>query len=296
MKIYTTFAFLLFSLTSFAQFWGVGTQWTYTDYPFTIGDITLKTMTLTEDTIIDNRTVYKLDGTCGCHFLPEYLSEEGEKMYYFYKGAFHLLYDFSLVAGDTLRISTTSVPEWMLVGIDTLLFAIDSVSSLPFNGEDLIVQHTRSVGGIDSIGNYTFGLGYSDFNSPWIEHIGAKNCLFPMGLCEEVDELRCFQTPSGETLNFTIAESCLLNPTNDLENLKLKIYPNPITESFQIENPEGNSYDLRIYDLNGRLIHQQLKERSANQTYDLVNQPPGMYIVEINQEGKKGYQKIIKPR
>jgi len=299
MKTFTTLAFLLFSLTSFAQFWGVGTQWTYTNYPFLpfpFDEIELKTMTLTKDTVIDNRTVYQLDGQCGCNFLPEYVSEDGQQMYYYYEGDFHLLYDFSLGAGDTLRTNTIFAQDWMFTGIDTLLFAIDSVKSIAFGGEDLKVQYGRSVGGIDTLGNFTTG-GYTgaDFFSPWIEHIGAVNCLFPMtGICETFDELRCFQTPSGETLNFTIAESCLLNSTTTLANLDIKIFPNPITHSFQIENPEGTTYDLRIYDLNGRLIDQYLQQESFDQTYDQIQWTTGMYIIEIEKEGKRAYQKMMK--
>lgn len=294
MKTFTTLGFLLFSLTSFAQFWGVGTQWTYTGDPILNGfPNTLDIVTITEDTIIDNRTVYKLNGTCSCKFKPEYLSEEGKQMYYFYEGDFHLLYDFSLVAGDTLRISTTAVPDWMLEGIDSLLFAIDSVSLLPFNGENLVVQYARSVGGIDSMGVF-FDEDVSEFYSPWIEHIGARNCLFPMGLCEKFNKLRCFQTASGETLNFTIAESCLINSTTTLANLDISIFPNPIPHSFQIENPEGTTYHLRIYDLNGRLMDQQLNQQAIDQTYDQIEWPTGMYIIEIEKEGERAYQKMMK--
>jgi len=295
LKTFTTLSFLFFSLTSFAQFWGVGTQWNYTGDPIGIGfPNTLKIMKFTKDSIIENKSAYKLDGTTGCGFKPEYLLEDGKQMYYYFEGAFHLLYDFSLVAGDTLKIGTAFSDAWEYDGIDSLFFYIDSISYLPFDGEDLIVQHTRRAGGTDTMGVYLENA-YVDFFSPWIEHIGAESGLFPhYGLCEIYSGLRCFQTASGEILNFTIAESCLINSTTTLANLDINIFPNPITHSFQIENPKGTRYDLRIYDLNGRLVDQYLQQQSSNQIYDQIQWPRGMYILVIERRGERAYHKMMK--
>jgi len=90
--------------------------------------------------------------------------------------------------------------------------------------------------------------------------------------------------------DFTIiAEAVTAVPTLNEESIS--IYPNPVTDRFQIRGIEEIS-DFRLTDLYGKLLLQ--KQVRANESVCVSALPTGMYIINIFNNGVSYQKKIIK--
>ncbi len=68
---------------------------------------------------------------------------------------------------------------------------------------------------------------------------------------------------------------------NELASSDLKIYPNPTTGIFIIENKGGDIQKIKIYNLLGEQILVDKISKDSKQIIDLSNQTKGVYFVEI---------------
>jgi len=94
---------------------------------------------------------------------------------------------------------------------------------------------------------------------------------------------------------FTYAADYWYASVNDNESQfhEAKLWPNPSDESFRINPGHDNSYHIKIFDLNGKLVKE---ETAMNETTIMVNEMEnGLYIVELRDTGSKmiSYSKII---
>lgn len=74
-----------------------------------------------------------------------------------------------------------------------------------------------------------------------------------------------------------------------LEEPSPAVYPNPSTGVFAIEIPEGTlnqHWRLRIYNLKGRLVLERSLQEGEVSTFDLSRQPDGLYLLQMQQNGK----------
>ena len=78
---------------------------------------------------------------------------------------------------------------------------------------------------------------------------------------------------------------------NTIDN-RLQLFPNPANDRITVKNidPRGN-YNLRIRDLNGRLLIQ--KNLAGEESLDVQRLVPGMYLVTVRSEGKTRTGKLI---
>jgi len=110
-------------------------------------------------------------------------------------------------------------------------------------------------------GNYSVQYSYTDAN-------GCSNTI-----CTEV-----------------YADVCTGVKENKLH--LLSIYPNPTKNSVIIENPSGAKLDLKILDLNGRILYSTTVEASSQ--IDMSNYGRGLYIFYLDDGNERIYKKIIK--
>ena len=76
-----------------------------------------------------------------------------------------------------------------------------------------------------------------------------------------------------------------------LNDDSISIYPNPVTDRFQIKGLEGIA-DFRLTDLYGKLLfHRQVK---ANESVSVNTLPTGMYMINISNNGVNYQKKVIK--
>lgn len=110
-------------------------------------------------------------------------------------------------------------------------------------------------------GNYSVQYSYTDAN-------GCSNTI-----CTEV-----------------YADVCTGVKENKLH--LLSIYPNPTKNSVIIDNPSGTKLDLKIFDLNGRLLYSTTVEASSQ--IDMSKYGRGLYIFYLDNGNERIYKKIIK--
>ncbi len=86
--------------------------------------------------------------------------------------------------------------------------------------------------------------------------------------------------------------------TTEIENnqLLVNISPNPTTDRITIDIPGSShdqKYDLRIYNLTGKLMSQQ-SERGSSFSISLDSIPDGLYLLKINSGDRQTVKKVIK--
>ena len=93
--------------------------------------------------------------------------------------------------------------------------------------------------------------------------------------------------------NYPIQINCATLKTDDFSIVKqYSIYPNPTKGIINIENFDNKAIKaIRIIDSSGKLV---LKQSSNYQQVDLNQIPKGLYIIQIENDGKTFNQKIVK--
>lgn len=72
------------------------------------------------------------------------------------------------------------------------------------------------------------------------------------------------------------------------------ISPNPNNGVFKINVPQGKTYSLIVYDIQGKKIHEELSINTEQKIIDLTKENSGIYLLNINIDGKLLSKKIIK--
>lgn len=94
--------------------------------------------------------------------------------------------------------------------------------------------------------------------------------------CDTISKLVIISNPTNVSISF---------------NEKLKIYPNPVRNKIYIEGITNN-YNINIYNMLGN--KKIVKRNINNNSIDVTQLKQGIYILEIEYEGNKRYQKILK--
>lgn len=179
------------------------------------------------------------------------------------------LYDFGLEISDTIRYSTNNF---------SVVTAIDSVLIKDTYRKRLIIS--KHAGGYD----------YDE----WIDGIGSINgLLYPLINDFELSfDLTCFHY-NGELLyaNPNYSE-CIPSDLDVSFSERLKIYPNPFQDYFMISNPGLNSFELKLYNSTGDLVH---FGRYNNSNITIVpNIPIGFYTLILIDDSEMIFQKMVK--
>ncbi|HHB79364.1 MAG TPA: T9SS type A sorting domain-containing protein [Saprospiraceae bacterium] len=262
------FSFLLFSLSASAQYFEVGMEWVYGQYTTMPGwPPSIGTITIIGDTTINNEPVFIIEGG-GEHetYDIRYISESGQKVYYYKDDEKRLLFDFSLGISDTLNVITPFCCSGNLE--DTLVAWVDSISVINFNGAEWKYQHFN--GGWEWSNHIVEGVGslYSFFPNPPL----ADNAY---------SKLRCVVYPNGDILKFTDDEDCYtILGVNDLEQSGLAIYPNPVIDELTIENRDEKTYGLRVFNQQGQALYFSEKSHDG-QKLNTSSWASGVYLVQV---------------
>jgi len=71
----------------------------------------------------------------------------------------------------------------------------------------------------------------------------------------------------------------------------LQVFPNPTTGSVNIKTESENSYDLAVYDLFGKKVHQEDAFRDG--PLNLSALPNGAYFIQVSQHNHQLAKKIV---
>lgn len=97
-------------------------------------------------------------------------------------------------------------------------------------------------------------------------------------------------TPGDAQFSYYIFNSAASLSTDDkLPAANVKLYPNPVVESFSLDNAEEVAR-IRVFSTDGRQV--AAFEPSFGQTYSLATQPAGAYVVALESKSGKIFQAI----
>lgn len=182
-----------------------------------------------------------------------------------------LIYDFSLMVGDTVQNCGIYFQE-------DNLFTIDSIGTVNLFGKERKVLITY---GLDSTEPYEF----------LVEGIGYKRGLLVVGT-------NLFQTAdhSVQLLDYCVGTDWECGLTTSISELdisnELSISPNPVRDLLQLYNHTNKSIlNLKVMSINGAVILDNIGSSSI----DLSKLTSGVYIIKVNLEnGYYANYRIVK--
>jgi hypothetical protein len=213
------------------------------------------------DSLQTNWTLYGMireDTTCKVYF--KFLADTSDR----------LLYDFNAEVGDSLYIPTqiNEYPPLIVDSID-ILFLSDTPRKRYF-------LHR---------GGKNKGM-----NEIWIEGIGSLYGVIYSGYAGssgKILELLCFYENDTLIYQNPDYESCFITTyadKNPFSNIKVKIYPNPVTNKFilEVENIHVMNGVIEIFDLGGKnILKINLNKKNQVVLYK-NNLSPGLYFYRLS--------------
>ena len=243
----------------------------------------------THDSVI-NGTTYRMVDT-----IP--MLQQGYKVYYYYQGNNHLLYDFNAQLHDTITFELytfcTLDSSGNQGGIVSLDFKVSNIEHVVI-GNDTLQKFTCAC--ISS-----FDLSYT---YEYIENIGSINqffeddagCVYPGIYVSEF--LRCYEDDSINYKSdyFTSLGNYACNygePTTveEIEAPDFAVYPNPAEDAITIETSK-NLQEVVVIAITGEVLSKQ--EIRGTTAFDVSSYPSGIYFLQLtNSSGKTSIQKLI---
>lgn len=247
-----------------------------------------------KDTVIKAKSCAKVI-VVGRYIEIGYYYKEEEKIYKYNPtlDQFNIWMDFSLVAGQTYKIT---------LGKEEFIQTVDSTSTELVNGKIKKVQFIRGVlfgKFIQDIGNVS---GF--FTPPTLVAL-----LGPMR-CYEDSTIGLYKNPlfynnlkqytrldiSPDKFPCDTAYSIILTGSQDLEQSGIKVYPNPFRHALSVSN-EGNERmkKVELLDLQGRILYSEaiLAEKKEIRV-EAERLPPGLYLLRLNTDKRMYMAKVRK--
>ncbi len=202
-----------------------------------------------------------------------YLREEGDSIWQYSSAGEFLLYDFSLMKGDTFDVTLKDESK-----VKTVVNEVDTMTMLDESRRKVILFNPVQ-GEIYPFGDIT-----------WIEGIGSTSGLLKHnGFRDATDTLVCH----GE-FNFVYQNSeyssCWIVATEDLINEEVSIYPNPVSRQLFITT-DAQITDIVIRSFTGDVVF----VGPYSETLDIEFLLSGLYFIELTDvDNRRLYIKFIK--
>jgi hypothetical protein len=92
--------------------------------------------------------------------------------------------------------------------------------------------------------------------------------------------------------NFTIDATALL-AVEDVEETKFRVYPNPSNAIFNIQRRNSEIMQLSVYDVTGKLVHQEKGIETINYPLNLSQLSSGIYFLKISERNKQAVKRLL---
>lgn len=277
------------------EYMPIGAKWHYGHEIF--GDLVAKnffTVEVISDTIIDNQRakILRLDEINEL-YKPYFndsliiIRQIGHRIEYLQEDTFHLLYDFGAEVGDTFSINFPTHIGTHFIGPTTIIYQVDSISTLLINGQMRKVQHLQyftEEGGLTTYGPLIVeGIGSL---SGWL--LPYQDCHICKGWWTFLTGLRCYEDNQIGIWQYS-EEACDLDiivNTKEVIPLSMSIFPNPVKYILNLDFGEVFRGQIMLVNALGKMVYQSSID-NRNHTIDVKNLPIGIYFLQI--QGAKGY-------
>ncbi len=95
--------------------------------------------------------------------------------------------------------------------------------------------------------------------------------------------------PNNPQYSYYVFNSAASGTHEQLPAANVKLYPNPVVESFSLENADEVSR-VRVFSIDGRQV--AIFTAAPGQTYSIADQPIGAYIVALESKTGKVFQAV----
>jgi len=281
--------------------WDIGTKWTYEfNWMWVPNDTFDSAVIEIVDTVtIDGLKLFlatRTHSTCNTSF---YLHYKGQKVYNYNVNSqlLQLLYDFDSDASyETEYFPKCGLDVNQNMGLADIPIVIDSIKQYQMSDgsmrklkyvrardiyrsdTSLVMNHYHEV--LDGIG---FMRGSGFYTHEWFldEYYCDQVTCF-------VKYLRCFE---NDTIKYNFVsfpcDSSFTSSQNVLEDIDLKIYPNPTTEFIKVNSTTPN-FDYELFTLEGKLIEKD----NITKTHKIQLPKSGVFILRIR-EGERWIAKKV---
>ncbi len=130
-----------------------------------------------------------------------------------------------------------------------------------------------------------FGYSQTAVKKSSIDSGGATTTSGSTSLVYTIGEVAVQENTQGNThvsegfIGPDIATSVGIQDYGTLQGVQ--VFPNPVKDNVQINLPEDNTYEIRLFDLNGKeLLNKQIKDTNQTQ-HDLSRLQTGVYLLIV---------------
>ena len=221
-----------------------------------------------------------------------HVCNEGDRVYYLEQDSLHLLYDFSLVKGDTYQVrypiefDTTYLATFPNESIYTTV-AIDSVSIENIDGIEMKKQHISTMGNPSlKFGQYAIErLGYEHWILPFFSFDALESNIFDGMITFKDEEIVIENDSTG----------CGITNIKTIDNSdnSISIFPNPVYDEITIKSNDSEIRYLEIISVQGKTVFKRSYKDDKYVILNLNNFAKGSYIIIIHTGDKIIEEKII---
>ena len=252
------------------------------------------------DTMLKNlscKIVFKSRATIFNEIYGEYtLCQKGDSIFHYIKSldSLNLVMDFGATPGEYWE-SFDQSNNYESFGTElNYKYQVDSIGTIyTSDNSPLKVQHITEYRKLwtepDSL--YRFPR-----QRQLIEHLGFKSALLPTndgdGYTDDQLEtdIKCYEDPITGLIKLVENENCLTSSTSELEDLEIKIYPNPTSGILEIDGlAHLNAGSVVVYDSQAKIVHKTTKTDKLN----LEHLDAGYYYIQIRSNEKVFTERII---
>jgi PKD repeat protein len=192
---------------------------------------------------------------------------------------------------DTARLDVTVLLDCSVSGKPVVDFTFTPLDSVDLRFSGLVNFTNQTTGAQDYV--WDFGSGQSSQTNPTYSYNSAGT--YPVKLVA-----RNFNCSDSITKFIKVVQSAPSATNPDLRNLtQIKAYPNPASESVQIDYNSPIRVDkliISLFDLQGRRVltqHEEPKQLQGGLPLDLRELTAGVYLLQLEVNGLQFKQKLI---
>ena len=136
-----------------------------------------------------------------------------------------------------------------------------------------------------AISSITFGFSQTELRKSSLSTGGGSASVGTTQVIFTVGEVAIQENTQGNTHvseGFIGPDIATLVGIQDYGTLQgVQVFPNPVKDNVQINLPEDNAYEIRLFDLNGKELWIKQVENVEQTQYDLSRLQTGTYLLVI---------------
>lgn len=185
-------------------------------------------------------------------------------------------------AADGLSSFDDNNNEWQHFNINNSNIPSNATTAIVTTQNGYVIAGTTNIG----ISIYHEAIGWQNVNTN--NSILPNNHITSLALAN--DSLCWAGTFNGGIALLQLNNSTSVASTPSAPNLPIHIYPNPVSHLLHIQHPFYSNFEMRLYDVNGRVLPITTRNNTLLNVSNLAN---GVYYLHFLGAGKRTVRKVV---